>query len=115
MEAVSFQTKDIMDSMSLDMKDPVKLLRVDGGMTASNQLMQIQADIGGVEIDRPFMLETTALGAALAAGLAVGVWPSLHSFANERSAERFSPRIKVQEREEMKKGWDLAVQKSFWR
>ena len=101
LEAVSFQTKDI--------------IRVDGGMTASDQLMQIQADIGGVEIDRPVMLETTALGAALAAGLAVGVWPSLAAFAQERGAsQRFSPLISQESREKMKKGWDLAIQKSFW-
>jgi glycerol kinase len=111
---VSFQTKDIMDSMSLDMSDPVTLIRVDGGMSASSELMQIQADIGGVEIDRPHMLETTALGAALAAGLAVGVWPSLSAFASERSATRFSPLLGREEREKLKKGWDQAIQKSFW-
>jgi glycerol kinase len=77
LEAVSFQTKDIMDSMSKDMNDEVKLLRVDGGMSGSEQLMQIQADIAGVDLHRPAMFETTALGAALSAGLAVKVWDSL--------------------------------------
>ena len=77
LEAVSFQTKDIMDSMSMDMKDEVKLLRVDGGMAKCEQLMQIQADIAGVDLHRPTMVETTALGAALSAGLAVKVWDSL--------------------------------------
>jgi glycerol kinase len=97
------------------MVSKVTLLRVDGGMSASKQLMQIQADIGGVEIDRPLMLETTALGAALAAGLAVGVWPSLSAFANERSVERFSPSIAESERHQLKKGWDQAISKSFWK
>ncbi|KAJ3367611.1 hypothetical protein HDU91_001279 [Kappamyces sp. JEL0680] len=77
LEAVSFQTKDIMESMELDMETPVSLLRVDGGMSNSEELMQIQTDIVGVDLARPAMLETTALGAALAAGLAVKMWPSL--------------------------------------
>ncbi|KAJ3315891.1 hypothetical protein HDV04_000098 [Boothiomyces sp. JEL0838] len=113
LEAVSFQTKDIMDSMEIDSGYPINLLRVDGGMTMSDQLMQIQADIAGVEIDRPSMLETTALGAALAAGRAIGLFEDLEKFETEASVSKFKPQISAEQRQEMTKGWKKALEKSM--
>ncbi|KAJ3303864.1 hypothetical protein HDV03_003433 [Kappamyces sp. JEL0829] len=110
LEAVSFQTKDIMESMELDMKTPVSLLRVDGGMSNSEELMQIQTDIVGVDLDRPAMLETTALGAALAAGLAVKMWPSLDEFAAQSEAKRFSPHSTLAQRSAWHAGWKKAIE-----
>ncbi len=108
--------------MALDMQNPITLLRVDGGMTKSEELMQIQADISGVDLVRPAMLETTALGAALAAGIAVGVWPSLgifffsyvESFANGSQADRFSPKSTQAQRTLLQSEWRRAIEKSFW-
>ncbi|BDU10851.1 hypothetical protein AINA4_07720 [Aurantimicrobium sp. INA4] len=73
MEAVAFQTREVLDATNADTGLPLKEVRVDGGMIANNLLMQFQADILGVPVVRPVIAETTALGAAYAAGLAVGL------------------------------------------
>jgi glycerol kinase len=113
LEAVSFQTKDIMDSMETDTGSPVTLLRVDGGMTMNDTLMQIQADIAGVDLIRPSMLETTALGAAYAAGFAVGIWKDLNALENEANVTKFVPEITTEKRNEMHSGWKRALDKSM--
>jgi glycerol kinase len=99
--------------MESDSKIPIKLLRVDGGMSASKELMQIQSDIAGIEIERPSMLETTALGACLAAGLAVGVWKDLENFKSNVTMTRFEPKITKAKRDEMMAGWTKALEKSL--
>jgi glycerol kinase len=75
--------------------------------------MQIQADISGIELARPSMLETTALGAALAAGLAVGIWSDLKLFKSEATVMRFVPKLDDERRVEMVTGWKKALEKSF--
>jgi glycerol kinase len=92
---------------------PVTELRVDGGATANNLLMQIQADLLGVPVVRPKVTETTALGAAYLAGLAVGFWPSLEEVATHWQQDRvFQPQISSEERLSRLAHWQKAVERS---
>ncbi|KAK6094575.1 Glycerol kinase [Batrachochytrium dendrobatidis] len=113
LEATAFQTREILDAMNSDSGQAIQLLRVDGGLTNSDICMQIQADIAGVGVDRPLMRETTALGAALAAGLAVGVWKSLDDFSHVNQSDIFKPATSSSDREERLAGWKKAVQRLF--
>lgn len=119
LESMSFQAKEVLQSMQADAKgdDPKDkfLLRVDGGATVNNLLMQIQADILGAPVLRPADIETTALGAAFAAGLAVDVWTEEMIFkSNERGeATLFHPKIDTPERESRYHSWSTAIEKSF--
>jgi glycerol kinase len=91
LEAIAYQTRDVLDAMSADSKVALTSMRVDGGATANNLLMQIQSDVMGIEIIRPEVIETTALGAAYAAGIAVGVWKSQDDVRNKwRENQRWS-------------------------
>jgi glycerol kinase len=91
LEAIAYQTRDVLDAMSADSKVALTSMRVDGGATANNLLMQIQSDVMGIEIIRPEVIETTALGAAYAAGIAVGVWKSPDDVRNKwRENHRWS-------------------------
>jgi glycerol kinase len=93
---------------------PLAELRVDGGMVANAALMQFQADILGVPVVRPAVIETTALGAAYAAGLAVGFWKDLDELrANWREDTRWLPKMDAAEREERMRQWKRAVTRSF--
>ncbi|KAJ2712773.1 Glycerol kinase [Coemansia spiralis] len=115
LESVCYQTRAILDAMRKDSGTELRRLRVDGGMTSSEQAMQIQADILNIEVLRPEMLETTALGAALAAGLAVGVWKDegeLRQVA-QSNVTAFWSRITDEKRDEMLKGWEKAVERSL--
>ncbi|KAJ1726623.1 Glycerol kinase [Coemansia biformis] len=115
LESVCYQTRAILDAMRKDSGTELRRLRVDGGMTSSEQAMQIQADILDIEVVRPEMLETTALGAALAAGLAVGVWKDeseLRQIA-QSNVTAFWSRISDEKRDEMLKGWEKAVERSL--
>jgi len=82
LEAVCMQTREVLDAMRADSGTTLKSLKVDGGMSASDLVMQIQADVLGIPVIRPAQLETTSLGAAIVAGIAVGVWPNLQSAVN---------------------------------
>ncbi|KAH6564571.1 hypothetical protein BASA50_004381 [Batrachochytrium salamandrivorans] len=113
LEAVAFQTKEVIDSMNADSNQEIQLLRVDGGMTNSDLAMQIQADIAGINVDRPMMRETTALGAAIAAGLAVGVWEDLSRFEDTERSTVFKPDTAVHDRVVRLDQWKNAVTKSF--
>src|SRR5213078_1596053 len=94
LESTAFQTRDVMDAMVTDSGVPVKTLKVDGGMTVNGGLMQFQADILGVPVVRPTITETTALGAAYAAGLAVGFWNNLDDLRpNSQTAKIWYPAI----------------------
>src|SRR5262249_7321679 len=94
LEGIAFQVADVIDVMQNDSSTPIRELRVDGGAAANNLLMQFQADLLGVAVVRPRVLETTALGAAYLAGLAVGVWKSADELQSHRQVERtFEPQM----------------------
>ena len=94
LEGIAFQVADLVDAMTADTGEPVKELRVDGGASQNDFLMQFQADLLGVPVVRPAVTETTALGAAYLAGLAVGLWPSPQAIAGHHAIQhRFEPRL----------------------
>jgi glycerol kinase len=116
LESIAYQTRDVVDAMAADGKrakgtTALKTLRVDGGAAANDFLMQFQADILGVPVDRPKVVETTALGAAFLAGLGVGLW-SPRDLEPLREADRvFKPRMRPAERERLYRGWRIAVER----
>jgi len=110
LEALAYQTRDVVDTMVAESGRPLSGLRVDGGASANNFLMQFQADILGVNVDRPKVIETTAHGAALLAGLGVGLWKSEADLERVRRADRvFRPRMAPEQRESLYQGWRRAV------
>ena len=110
LESLAFQTRDVFEAMTRDAGRRVKVLRVDGGAAANDFLMQYQADLLGVPVERPAVVETTALGAALLAGLAAGVWTSARELARARRVERvFKPRQGKAWREAEYARWKAAV------
>lgn len=114
LEATAYQTRDVLDAMEKDSRTAIKELRVDGGMVANELLMQFQADMLGVPVVRPLIAETTALGAAYAAGLAVGYWADRAELkANWGVAKRWSPAMAQGERKRLYRTWQRAVQRSF--
>lgn len=114
LESTAFQTLDVVVAAAADHAGPPAELRVDGGMAVNDRLMRFQADLLGAPIVRPAVIETTALGAAYAAGLAVGLWPDLEALrANWREGARFVPEMSVAERERRIARWHRAVEKSL--
>jgi glycerol kinase len=114
LEAIAYQTRDVLDAMSADSKVALKSMRVDGGATANDLLMQIQSDVMGIEIIRPEVIETTALGAAYAAGIAVGVWKSQDDVRNNwRENQRWSSTRDPNLRAEEYAQWTKAVQRTL--
>ena len=114
LEATAFQTREVLDAMNADSGVPLTELRVDGGMVANEALMQFQADILGVDVVRPEVAETTALGAAYAAGIAVGFWEGeADVVANWAEDRRWSPRMPAEERERTYRLWRKAVTRTF--
>ena len=114
LEVTAFQTYDVLKAMEEDSGVKLKALRVDGGMVVNELLMQFQADIANVPVDRPIITETTALGAAYAAGLAVGYWPSKADLtANWGIDKTFTPAMLQDKRTTMLSFWKKAVQRSF--
>ncbi|EUJ33235.1 glycerol kinase [Listeria floridensis FSL S10-1187] len=110
LESLAYQTRDVLQAMEQDSKITLKALRVDGGASANNFLMQFQSDILDVPVERPENLETTVLGAAYLAGLAVGVWEDKNEIVkNWKLNRRFEVEMKEDEREELYKGWHKAV------
>ncbi|MXN66474.1 glycerol kinase GlpK [Stappia sp. GBMRC 2046] len=116
LESVGYQTHDLVDAMRADWqgdKASETVLRVDGGMTASNWTMQFLADILGSPVDRPQVLETTALGAAWLAARKAGVWPDMDEFAREwRLDRRFEPKLDATARGRLIEGWHDAVRRT---
>lgn len=112
LEATCFQTKAILDAMELDSGHKLNMLAVDGGMSNSNLCMQTQANIIGIPVDRPAMRETTALGAAIAAGFAVDVWKEFDELKgiNQKDRVIFEPNISKEEGAKMFKKWSRAVE-----
>ena len=119
LESVGYQTRDLLEAMRADWpaaKDSAAVLRVDGGMTASEFTMQFLADMLGCPVDRPKVMETTALGAAYLAGLAAGLCPDLDGFAKQWRLERcFEPRMDEETRERKYAGWKDAVRRTLTR
>jgi glycerol kinase len=114
LEATAFQTREVLDAVNADSGVDLTELKVDGGMIANNLLMQFQADILGVPVVRPVVAETTALGAAYAAGLAVGYWANLDELrANWQEDSRWTPNMDEAERERQLRNWKKAVTKTF--
>jgi glycerol kinase len=114
LESTAWQVKDVVDAMMAESEVPLSQLRVDGGMTASELLMGFQADVLDVPVVRPTVAETTALGAAYAAGLAVGFWPDLDTLAAQWTAERrWAPTMAEADRARGLQRWHRAVEKSL--
>ena len=110
LESIAYQTRDVLDAMQQDSGEKLKTLRVDGGVTANSFLMQFQADIMGTSVERPAMKETTGMGAAFLAGLAVGFWSDLNELKSRMTIERtFTPACSQDETEKLYKGWLKAV------
>jgi glycerol kinase len=114
LEAVAFQTREVLDAVNADADMDLPELKVDGGMVSNNELMQFQADILNVHVIRPVVAETTALGAAYAAGLAVGFWKDLDELrANWQEGKRWEPSMDADERERRMRSWRKAVSKTL--
>ena len=114
LEATAYQTIDVVRAMEEDAQITLKTLRVDGGMVVNELLMQFQADMAGVPVIRPKMTETTALGAAYAAGLAVGYWNDLADLSqNWGIAKTWQPKMDDAQRTKLMRGWHKAVERSF--
>jgi glycerol kinase len=113
LEAIAYQVYDVLKAMEKDSGKPIMELRVDGGATANNFLMQFQADLLGCEIKRPQIIETTAIGAAFLAGLAVGFWESREEIQSLWTADRsFIPEMDSDKREKLIHFWHKAVDRS---
>lgn len=113
LEAIAFQTVDVLTAMGQEAGLQLAALRVDGGASANDLLMQIQADLLGVPVERPSVTETTALGAAYLAGLATGFWSSTDTLKQQWSIEKtFEPAISNDQRQQMLAGWHKAVERS---
>jgi len=113
LEAIAFQTRDVIEAMLVDSARPLDALRVDGGAASNDLLLQFQSDVLGTAVQRPVQRETTALGAAMLAGLATGVWRSLDELQAVWKVEReFVPRMPAAERDERYAAWKRAVERA---
>ena len=113
-ESLAYQTYDLLDAMERDSGIEIRELRVDGGASANNFLMQFQADVMKCQVIRPKCIETTALGAAYLAGLAVGYWRDSQEIRENWALDkRFEPQMEEERRERLIKGWKRAVRCSF--
>ena len=112
LESIAFQSADLVEAMMHDAGLQLHQLRVDGGATANNFLMQFQADLLGINVERPRHIETTALGAAYLAGLSVGVWKNIDELESYRQVDQiFSPQISDLQRQEKLSAWRNAVKR----
>jgi len=110
LESLAYQTRDVVGAMAADAGEPLRALRVDGGAAANGFLMQFQADVLGVPVDRPRVVETTAMGAAFLAGLGTGFWKSQADLERARRIDRrFTPRMDAETRDALYRGWQDAV------
>lgn len=114
LESIAYQTRDVLGAVNADAGVDLSELRVDGGATANDTLLQFQADILGVDVVRPVVAETTALGAAYAAGLAIGFWESREELAQHwKQDRRFTPAMEPEERERLYRNWQKAITKTL--
>jgi len=113
LESMCYQTRDVLESMTADSGVHVSTLRVDGGAVVNNLLMQFQADVLGVPVQRPKVAETTALGAAYLAGLATGFWSSQEEVAEHWAIDRtFQPQMSADQRDKLYADWKRAVERA---
>jgi glycerol kinase len=114
LEAICYQTRDVVEAMTADSGVRLDVLKVDGGVTANDLCMQLQADILGVPVSRPVVAETTALGAAYAAGLAAGFWAGTSELrANWHESRRWEPTWSADRREAGYAGWKKAIDRTL--
>ena len=113
LESLAYQTKDVLQAMEQDAGTQLQILRVDGGASANNLLMQFQADVLGTQVERPEIIETTALGAAYLAGLAVGFWTMKDIAQKWHLDQAFSPEMDASERDQLYAGWKKAVKRTM--
>jgi glycerol kinase len=114
LEAVAYQTRDVLEAMERDAGSKLRALKVDGGMTANETFLQFQADVLGTPVLRPVVAETTALGAAYAAGLALGFWKDKAELKAQWSVDKkWEPAVTAADRERWYAGWKKAVSKSL--
>ena len=114
LEATAWQTREVVDAMNADSGLPLTALRVDGGMTSNNLLMQMVADVLDTAVVRPMMAETVSLGAAYAAGVSVGLWPDFGALRrNWRRAAEWLPAMDPERREREFEHWKFAVTRTF--
>ena len=114
LDSIAYQTNDVLAAMKADSGIALTALKVDGGASANNYLMQAQSDVTGVPVQRPICVETTAMGASYLAGLAVGYWKSKEDVLINCAVDRiFTPEIGEEERESRVAGWNKAVKRSF--
>ena len=112
LESACFQTRDLIDAMAADSGAPIRSLRVDGGMVANSWMLQFLADIAGVSVERPTVIETTALGAAYLAGLGSGLYTALDDIETRWMGEAvFAPKMPAEDRQRLCNAWDSAVQR----
>ena len=113
-DAMAYQSRDVLSLMQKDAGVALAALRVDGGASVNNALLQFQADLLDVAVRRPVVAETTALGAAYLAGLAVGYWRDLDDIAGNWALDReFTPQMDPDRRKALTRGWDRAVERSL--
>jgi glycerol kinase len=111
LEAICYQTRDVLDAMSADSGVALQEMRVDGGITANSLCMQMQADIMGIDVIRPLITETTALGAAYAAGLAIAFWENTDELADQwKESRRWLPASTEEQRKSGYAGWKKAIE-----
>jgi len=113
LESIAYQSKDLIDAMQKDSGCKLSALKVDGGASRNNFLMQFQADITGTKVVRPIITETTALGAAYLAGLAVGFWKSKEEIAGKWAvSETYIPNLSEEKKEKLYNGWQKAIERT---
>jgi glycerol kinase len=114
LEAIAYQCRDVVDVMSLESGMSLKEMRVDGGASSNDFLMQFQADLLGVRVNRPVQVETTAVGAAFLAGMGAGFWKGTHELVAARRVDKiFSPEMPEAQREKLYDGWKAAVARTL--
>jgi glycerol kinase len=113
LESMAYQTKDVLAAMEEDSGLKLKSLKVDGGASANNMLMQFQADILGTEVERPEVIESTAQGAAYLAGIQVGLWKKEDILKNRKVQKQFAPKMESAQRDKLYKGWKKAVERTM--
>ena len=113
-DSMAYQVRDVLDAMEADARAPLDRLRVDGGAAVNDELLQFQADLLGVPVERPVVTETTALGAAFLAGLATGYWSGIDEIAATWALDRrFEPQMAGADRDRLLRGWRAAVGRSL--
>ncbi len=113
LQSLAYQSKDLLNTMEKDSGHKIDTLKVDGGAALNNYLMQFQADILGIRVERPVVTESTALGAAYMAGMEAGIWKQEDIMKNRKINHTFRPEISAAEQENLYRGWQKAVQRSL--